>query len=299
MGIRHSTSNTNNQQVSITNTSLLLFRSQLFDLDVNADTSVRKNHTSGNFTSNDRALLQTFVDIRTLISEFDIEILDKRLSSYFAQRSTKVGYYNLDSGRWKTKIDKMIVNEEFRLVSTSKNLVDGITKFLKQRHAKSTTFSEANPLLPAETVSWNQMRKLVWQEEFRRLVQWGVTPPSDGTLKCFCCLESVTLIDYQCCHLLSRAHGGKDVLKNLRVGCKTCNVKMKAVHAYEYMYVMECPGLDIAPDTDPIKIAAINLSRITSCYSNLKLECMPQLSPENYPAERLKCVERIITDLHQ
>ena len=57
--------------------------------------------------------------------------------------------------------------------------------------------------------------------------------------KCFCCkINTITILNFHCGHIISEANGGQIVLSNLRPICSACNygmgTKNMAVFAKHY-----------------------------------------------------------------
>jgi hypothetical protein len=69
------------------------------------------------------------------------------------------------------------------------------------------------------------LRNAVWISEF------GVS----GIGKCYCCqLETVTMGNFQCGHIIAESRGGKTILQNLKPVCALCNTSMGVRNLHEF-----------------------------------------------------------------
>ena len=60
---------------------------------------------------------------------------------------------------------------------------------------------------------------------------------------CVCCnIESISLANFDCGHIISEKHGGKITLDNLRPICRLCNLSMKTKNMNDFM---DDYGLDV------------------------------------------------------
>jgi hypothetical protein len=285
---------------------LFFLTTKMYDLDLLHETSTKKKFVSKNLTTDDNYKLQQFILIKNFLASIDPTIIVRRLDSYLAKRISENGYFNLDSGRWKTELKGMYKNNIYRMVSTDEKYLEGIVSFLNltkvssiENNTSTVPVSPPSPSPLVPKISWEKTRKLVWEKEFQRLKSWGYEPPSNGTLKCFCCLKQVRLAEeYQCCHLRPRAHGGEDVVENLRVGCKTCNTTMGTIHAYEFMYINNSPGLVLVPNDDPIKKNILSFSRLTYEFSRNYPKYAAELTSRNTPEIRLEAIRKILSEIH-
>ena len=57
-----------------------------------------------------------------------------------------------------------------------------------------------------------------------------------GTAKCFCCeLAEITMLNFDCGHVIAEHNGGEVNLDNLRPICKSCNSSMGTMNMFEYI----------------------------------------------------------------
>jgi hypothetical protein len=70
----------------------------------------------------------------------------------------------------------------------------------------------------------------------RRLV-WNKYIGEDiGKYKCYCCKSTdITQLSFHCGHVISKKKGGKDVVKNLRPICQSCNSSMRTTNMYDFI----------------------------------------------------------------
>jgi 5-methylcytosine-specific restriction endonuclease McrA len=73
------------------------------------------------------------------------------------------------------------------------------------------------------------LRTKVWKTQQRDTNSVGM-----DSVPCSCCLERVSIYDFECGHLVSVANGGPTTLENLRVMCSTCNSSMGRTNFDEF-----------------------------------------------------------------
>jgi len=69
---------------------------------------------------------------------------------------------------------------------------------------------------------------------------------------CFCCNIKISFEKWHCGHIKPRARGGSIDIENLRPICIDCNLKMSAMHMYEYILLHNLYGVKHLPSDDKI-----------------------------------------------
>lgn len=67
--------------------------------------------------------------------------------------------------------------------------------------------------------------------------------------KCACCkLENISVFNYHCGHIKSRANGGDTSISNLLPICQTCNTSMGSIDMDEFMKkYLNCDNVKVKP----------------------------------------------------
>ena len=69
-----------------------------------------------------------------------------------------------------------------------------------------------------------------------RLMAFGNSSNRCMDWMCFCCGVAIKIEgEWECGHVISHSHGGKNVSGNMRPLCRSCNRSMGSINMYEYM----------------------------------------------------------------
>lgn len=53
--------------------------------------------------------------------------------------------------------------------------------------------------------------------------------------KCFCCGSEISIINFDCGHVISEKNGGETSIANMRPVCRPCNLSMSSTNMNDYM----------------------------------------------------------------
>lgn len=98
--------------------------------------------------------------------------------------------------------------------------------------------------------------------------------------KCFCCQRVISFDSFECGHIVSASHGGKDEVSNYRPTCHQCNSwsgGMSSANMYEYMLTNKTAGASQLSDDDPMVLSVKMVIFLTN-YIKDKLTANPALS---------------------
>ena len=130
-------------------------------------------------------------------------------------------------------------------------------QILARMAARKSPFSLApiaKKLTPVETPA-KKMKSKTIPKKIRNLVWNLYIGKKIGESKCVCCdRSSIDKAEFQCGHILARAHGGSDTIDNLRPICGGCNAAMGVQNMEDYCRTFFGRGIinRIEESDDPI-----------------------------------------------
>ena len=172
----------------------------------------------------------------------------KEYDTFSAKDDFKLNYFKLDSNRIVNNC-KNAKNIDLNLHIISYDIPDLLFKVI---------ISYIN-LLQFNNVNLGKVQRLNVGTDLRQII----FNHSNGL--CYCCLNKITLANFEAGHILSVKHGGQTIRDNLKAICFDCNRSMSSKHMYEYIVQNNLMGIvNLDKNIVNIWVHVIELTNIAS-----------------------------------
>ncbi len=161
-------------------------------------------------------------------NELSIELSKKKIATEKPKKTTKKTEESLlslleeaiqEAPKKATK-EKKTKEPKESTVSLPSNEEAGVEPPKKEKKKTSTTKKEKDKIP-------KPLRAKVWATYIGEKI---------GTAKCFCCeLAEITMLNFDCGHVIAEHNGGEVNLDNLRPICKSCNSSMGTMNMFQYI----------------------------------------------------------------
>lgn len=161
-------------------------------------------------------------ELKNKVNPYDFGI-NKHISNM--ENLASDSYYNLDTGSSVKNPKKDFSKDETRRI---------VSKDPEKILYYINILPEAKPIKKYKKKAIPKpVRSAVWRNWSKDSI--------DST--CFCCMNPITIENWEAGHILAESNGGPTVVENLRPICGSCNKSMGATNMYDFIREYNLPGV--------------------------------------------------------
>lgn len=257
------------------------------------------------------------------LTENGYQAISRLLNNYINKKNSSVKYLKVDTEMWVTaerkSADYDTVSPKYNIIYNRKNpnhkrLAELIVKYMEiplLEKKKPTDVVEKFTSIISEIPATPKVVRQPIEKPLKRETWLAYNGDTITGGKCFCCKKGISFDNFECGHIVSASHGGKDEVSNYRPVCHECNSwagGMSSANMYEYMLTHNTEGASSLDDSDPM-VLSVKMMIFMTNYVKKKLTENPSLSKTQVEMinnslnikipllERWKTVKKIMEEL--